>query len=114
MPGPNTIPMGNIRGNWILSTTLSPGIATPNTTVEQTFTITGLNVGDFVDVSKPTTQAGLGIVNARVSATNTLAIAFNNVTSATITPTASEIYQINITRPENVTAAGQSILTQLV
>lgn len=64
------------------------------TTSEQTVTVPGLDVGDFVAVVKPTHQAGLGIVNARVSAKNTLAITFVNPTAAGITPTASEIYLV--------------------
>jgi hypothetical protein len=84
------------------------------TTTEQTFTVTGLLVGDFVDVAKPTSQPGLSLGNSRVSAANTLAITFTNVSSATITPTASEVYNIVVTRPENLTSTGASILTQLV
>ena len=64
------------------------------TTSEQTVTVAGLNVGDAVVVNKPTHQAGLGIVNARVSAANTLAITFMNTTAGSITPTASEIYKV--------------------
>ena len=64
------------------------------TTSEQTVTVPGLEVGDFVSVVKPTHQAGLGVVNARVSAKNTLAITFVNPTAAGITPTASEIYLV--------------------
>lgn len=64
------------------------------TTSEQTVTVPGLDVGDFVAVVKPTHQAGLGVVNARVSAKNTLAITFVNPTAAGITPTASEIYLV--------------------
>lgn len=114
MPGPQTIARGNVIGSWILAPTLSP-VSVGNATVsEQTFTVTGLNVGDFVEVNKPTTQPGLGIANSRVSAANTLAVAFTNVTSATITPTAAEIYQVRVSRPENLTAAGNSLLAQLV
>lgn len=81
-------------GFYKLSATLSPAIVAANTTAEQTFTVTGLAVGDVVMVNKPTTQAGLGIVGARVSAANTLAITFSNNTAAGITPTASEVYAI--------------------
>lgn len=71
-----------------------------NTTAEQTVTVSGLFATDIVvGVSKPTLQAGLGIANARVSAANTLAIDFANLTSASITPTASEIYNVTVARP---------------
>ena len=113
MTNPSTTPDGNIVGNWNLSVTLSPSSVAPNTSAEQTFTINGLKVGDFIDVGKPTAQAGLILGNARVSAANTLALVFGNLTSATITPTASEVYGIGVTRPENLTAAGNSILSAI-
>jgi hypothetical protein len=113
MPNPNTIARGNIIGEWVLSPTLSPASVAPNTTAEQAFTVQGLNVGDFIEVNKPTVQAGLAIINTRVSAANTLQIGFGNLTAATITPTANEIYNITVTRPENLTAAGNSILAAI-
>jgi hypothetical protein len=58
-----------------------------NTTAERTFTIAGLAVGDLVYVMKPTLQAGLGIVGARVSAADTLSITYGNFTGASIQPT---------------------------
>lgn len=73
---------------------LSPAIVAANTTAEQTFTVNGLAVGDFVYVNKPTTQAGIGICGARVTAVNTLGITFNNNTAGGITPTASETYLV--------------------
>lgn len=73
---------------------ISPALVAANTTAEQTFAVAGLAVGDVVFVNKPTAQAGLGIVGARVSASNTLAITFSNNTGVGITPTASETYQV--------------------
>lgn len=95
----NEVVRGNIQYSMILNVTLSPASVANATAAEQTFTVQGLQVGDFVNVAKPTTQAGLGIVNSRVSAANTLAVTFMNTTAATITPTASEIYQIAVDRP---------------
>ena len=107
-PGPNTVtqpdtvqmPTGNIWKNGIFSITLSPISVAPNTVAEQTFASTGIGLltTDQVTISKPTTQAGLGIVNVRVSAADTLAVAFINATAATITPTASEVYQVEVNR----------------
>jgi len=77
-----------------LALTISPAAVAANTTAEQTFALAGIAVGDVVYVSKPTAQAGLGIVNCRVSAANTLAITFSNNTAASITPTAAETYQV--------------------
>lgn len=99
---PTGISEGNIKGQWVVSLTLSPGSVAPNTTAEQTFTLTGVQLGDMVDISKPTTQGGLGIVNTRVSAANVLAIAFGNLTGSTITPTSNEVYYVQVSRVDNL------------
>jgi len=72
---------------------LTPASVAANTTAEQTFTVTNLNTNDLVFVNKPSLNAGLGIVNTRVSATNTLAITYINATGSPIVPTA-ETYKI--------------------
>jgi hypothetical protein len=73
--------------------TLSPASVAANTTAEQNFASV-LTSGDIVvGVSKPTAQAGLGIVGWRASGT-TLFITFSNNTASPITPTASEVYQV--------------------
>jgi hypothetical protein len=78
--------------------TLSPASVAANTSAEQTFTVPGLTVGGVVYVNKPTAQAGLGIVGARISANNTLAITFGNFTASPIVPTASEVYNVGVIR----------------
>jgi len=95
------IARGNILYDTLLAVTLSPSQVSANTTAEQTFTVPGLQTTDMVSVQKPTAQAGLGIVGARVSAPNTLAITFVNVTESGITPTASQTYIVRVTRPSN-------------
>jgi hypothetical protein len=78
----------------ILTATLTPAAVGANTTAEQTFTVNGLEVGMIVHVIKPTVQAGIAVVGARVSAANTLAIAYGNWTGGGITPTAAERYRV--------------------
>lgn len=93
-----------VRGNftWVYgaAVTLTPAQVAANTTAEQTFTVSGVKTGDAVMAIKPTAQAGLGIGNVRVSAANTIAITFENVTITPITPT-SEAWTILIFRPED-------------
>lgn len=101
MPGSAEIALGNIAYSTLLQATLSPTSVANATSAERTFTVNGLQLGDIVTVTKPTTQAGLGIVGSRVSANNVLAITFMNCTAATITPTASETYLIHLLRREN-------------
>jgi hypothetical protein len=83
-----------------VTATLTPAIVAANTTAEQTFTFTGvvLATDTVIGVSKPTAQAGLGIVGWRVSADNTIGITFSNNTAAGITPTAAQTYTAIIYR----------------
>lgn len=106
-PGPNvaTQPdttqssIGNIQKVGVFSLALTPASVAANTTAEQIFTSTGIGllVGDFVGVNKPTAQAGLGIVNVRVSSADALAITYVNATASPIVPTA-ETYLVNVQR----------------
>lgn len=97
---------GNVAALGVISVTLSPAQVAANTTAEQTFTVPGLATIDVIaGVSKPTAQAGLGIVGWRVSAANTLAITFSNNTASPITPTASQVYSVVVARAD-ATLAG--------
>lgn len=101
MPGASDIPVGNLQLIQIIQATLSPAQVNTVTAPEQTFTVNGLQLGDLVQVFKPTVQAGLGVLGARVTAANTLGIQFINPTGGNITPTAGEVYLIKVIRPEN-------------
>lgn len=105
---PGTISSGgNILYSWMIAPSLTPTSVNANTTAEQSFTIKGLQVSDFVDVyyfgtnaSTPSAQTtGIGIVNNRVSAADTLQIGFMNNTGGALTPAAG-VYYIVICRPE--------------
>lgn len=106
-PGPNVStqpdttqsPIGNVQKIGLFSLALTPTAVAANTTAEQTFAATGIGllVTDNVDVSKPSFQAGLGIVNVRVSAVDTLAITYGNFTASPITP-AAETYGVVVAR----------------
>ena len=75
------------------STALTPASVAANTTAEQTFTLSGLVINDIVYVNKPSLDAGIGVVGARVSAEDELAITYINATGAPIVPTA-ETYKV--------------------
>lgn len=90
--------VGNVQSEWVLGVPLTPAAVAANTTAEQSFSVPGILVGDFIEVNKPTLQAGLGIVNTRAGA-NVLYIGFANNTAGAITPTAGEVYQVCVTRP---------------
>lgn len=74
-----------------------------NTTAERDFTVTGLKVGDFVSVNKPSVSAGLGVAGARVKAADTLSIVYVNATGSAIDP-AAETYTIFWFRAEAATS----------
>lgn len=81
-----------------LSAALTPAAVGAATCAEQSFTLSGIILGDCVVPIKPTAQAGLGIAGARCSATGTVNINFVNPTAAPITPTAAETYLFAIIR----------------
>lgn len=75
---------------------LSPAAVAANTSAEQTFSVDGVAPGDVITVTKPSAQAGLGIVGARASDANEIGITFVNATAGSITPTAGEVYQVGV------------------
>ena len=68
------------------SPSLTPTAVSANSESIQTFTVTGLIVPYAVKVSPPAGMSGLGIMWARVSASNTLEIGFRNFTAGSLTP----------------------------
>ena len=80
-----------------VSQTLTPVSVAATTCAEQNFTVTGLLVGDFVDVTPPAITAGVAPVTARVSAANTLTVTFCNPTAGALVPAAG-VYRIQVTR----------------
>lgn len=94
---------GNVASMGVITTSINVASVAANTTAEQTFSITGLRVGDFVTVLKPSLSAGLGVVNARVSAADTIAISFVNATASPIDP-AAENYLVLWVRPDSTQA----------
>lgn len=94
-PGQNGLPQRQTANVTIWASTQSPSAVNPNTTGERAMTVTGVLATDMVGVViKPTTQAGLLVGTARVSAANTIQVTFGNDTAATITPTTTETYDV--------------------
>jgi len=73
--------------------TLTGTTAAASTTVEVTTTVAGLLVSSSVIVNKPTYTPGIAVVNARVSAANTLAVTYANFTTSSIV-VPSETYTV--------------------
>ena len=86
-PGPNIVNPNVKRGEAVLTVSITPASVAAATCAEQTFTVSGLAVGDFVSVNGATGNA-TGIAGSRVSAANTLSIRFVNPTAGALTPSA--------------------------
>lgn len=71
---------------------LTPTVSSGAGYEEQTFTVNGLTTFDTVVINGPAQPAGVVLLSARVSATNTIAVAFG-FTGSGLTPTA-DIYKI--------------------
>jgi hypothetical protein len=106
MPGGSFLAAGNVAGNFILYASITPAASvTTNSSTVSTYTVTGLLVGDCIDLypqanlATSTTYLTVGAVWA--SASNTLSIQWVNSTSATsaAVPTAVPTV-IQITRAE--------------
>jgi len=107
-PGPNVdvlpdtiqLPTGNMWKVGIFQLSLTPTIVATITTVEEAFANTGIGLltTDVVEVTSVAAQTvGVGIVNARVSAADTLSIQFMNPTAAGVTPV-SGLYNVVVYR----------------
>lgn len=83
-----------IPASMLLTPTLSPAAVGPNASAEQQFAVAGVGAGAAVAVNKPTAQAGLIITGARAVSAGVIGITFANLTAATITPTAAEVYKV--------------------
>jgi hypothetical protein len=101
------VTQGNTSGLYTVVVDITPAEVATIVTVEQTFTVTGVKVGDGVSVSPPGLTAGAAICSARVSAADTVAIGFVNPTVAGVTPLTGD-HVFTIYRPEN--GVGASIV----
>lgn len=103
-PGPASVqtqnsqaPFSNFQQVAVLSVPLTPVSVATVTIAEQSFTVTGLQVGDVIVWTKPALANAVAPVNMRVSAANTLTVAYVNPTAGALTPTA-ETYLITVFR----------------
>lgn len=90
---------GNISEMGIITVTYDPASQAANDTDEDTVTVSGLKVGDFVSLMKPTHTDGVGLCDCRVTADNTLSITWTNPTAGAVNP-GSETYLLFWARPD--------------
>jgi len=78
-------------------TSLTPASVAANITVEESFTLSGINSNDTIIINPPSITTGIGIVGARASAKDEISITFINATAGALTPAAGE-YRITAIR----------------
>jgi len=67
----------------------APASVAAAVTAPQTFTILGVQPGDYINCQCGTAQtAGISVANVRVSAVNTIIVDFNNSTAGALVPVA--------------------------
>jgi len=70
-----------------------------NTTAEQDITVAGLEATDILlSVAKPTVEAGIGIVGARIKAANTLAVTFVNATGTAVDEASEDGWKVVVAK----------------
>lgn len=106
-PGPNSaVPdtpqaaIGNIWKVGVFSLTLVPTTVTNTSVTEQVFASTGIGLltTDWVWVASNQAQTSVGIVNARVSAADTLNISWVNPSNIPQTPSSTASYTVFVAR----------------
>lgn len=90
---------GNAFSIHVVTATVDIGSVAANTSEAETATVTGVRVGDFVAVSKPSVEAGLMFGTCRVTAADTVEITVMNTTASAIDE-ASETLTFLVVRPE--------------
>lgn len=98
--GPQIVTYGNVQSTFVLTITITPVATAAATTLEQTFTVPGLQVGDQVSALNAlfAFSSLVDIINSRVSANNTLALAFSNNTAGSLTYPSGSFY-LEVNRP---------------
>ena len=94
--------LGNIISITAVSVSYDANVTATNTTQESTVTVPGVLPGDFVMAQKPSHSTGIGIVNVRSSAKDTVAITYGNFTGSGVNP-AAETYLFCVIRPDRTT-----------
>lgn len=101
MGGVNLLVDGNVDKMWVVCLTYDANVTATNTTQESDITVKGVKLGDLVFVNKPSHSAGVGIVNARVKAADTVSVQYVNATGSGVNP-AAELYCFFIVRPNQL------------
>jgi hypothetical protein len=106
--GPMIVNYGNVSDTFLLQVNIgTPGAITLSQTGTTTVNVPGLLTTDQIStVSKPTNQAGLIVAGGICLTNGVLTVIYANPSIAGITPTANEIYTIEVNRPAQLPLVG--------
>lgn len=90
---------GNIASINFVQATVDLGSVAANTSEEETFTLTGVKVGDFISVQKENLTAGIILGSARVETENTVTVEVINTTASAV-DASSATMRVLVIRPE--------------
>ena len=98
--GPQIVTFGNVQSTFVLTISITPAATTNAATVEQSFTVPGLQLGDQVSAINAlfAFTSLVDITNARVSANNVLTLSFSNNTAGSLTYPSGSFY-LEVNRP---------------
>jgi hypothetical protein len=98
--GPMIVNYGNVASTFLLQVSIgTPGAITLSQTGTTTVNIPGLLTTDQIStVSKPTNQAGLIVAGGICLTNGVLTVIYANPSVGNVTPTANEIYTIEVNR----------------
>lgn len=100
--------MGNIKSLRLVNATVNLGSVAANTSEEETFTLTGVKVGDFISVQKEDLEAGIILGSARCETDGTVTVEVINATGSAV-DAASATMKVLVARAENVNDLPEAI-----
>lgn len=92
---------GNIASINLVAATVNLGGVAANTSEEETFTLNGVKVGDFISVQSDDLEAGIILGSARVETADTVTVEVINATGSPVNA-ASSTMSVLVIRPEGV------------
>lgn len=99
---------GNVASINLVKATVNLGSVAANTSEEETFTLTGVKVGDMIIVQKENLEAGIVLGSARVEAADTVTVEVINTTSGAI-DAASATMAVLVIRAEGSIATSANL-----
>lgn len=90
---------GNVASINYVQATVDLGSVAANTSEEETFTLTGVKVGDLIIVQKEDLEAGIVLGSARVETADTVTVEVINTTASAV-DAASATMNVLVIRPE--------------